>query len=548
MDDYSHHEGQQIGLPDCESAAGETFIAVPESQWLEMCSEAGRWRELQAQSKQRESELRSEIKALREAKAKIAQLHDKLASAEDDDVVLSQGKVLKRLRKRLSGLQRRNAELEAKLKRSEAEKKWLQAEVERLNARIAQLNRLTFGDKSEKRSKIDKCADKSERKSDRKPGKKRPSKGKAKRRDYSHLPVKEEIIDVNPSECLCAKCGLPFVANGTENSELLEIEIQAYRRKLMRRRMRRACQCEGVSKQIVAAAPDRLFPHTRFGLSVWALYLHERFAMQRTVGGIERFTSAFGLALSNATLVNRNKDFVKLFIGVYREIIKRVIESQVVQGDETSWPIQHAGVVNGESYRGWLWMLGCSEAIAIHIDRFRSAEAAMALYGGFELSKGRFVILVCDRYSVYGKLAALLGLTLQYCIAHLRRDFINAAAGREELECWSAKWVDRFAKLYKLNDKRLEHYDSKLSLSGQNARFNECQLRLERYVDKFFCWVESELATVSSDSAKYQPLASAANNRSEFTVFVDHPQCPLDNNFSYADKCFMPTMPFNALI
>ena len=41
------------------------------------------------------------------------------------------------------------------------------------------------------------------------------------------LPVKDEYIDLSPKEQLCPKCGKPYISNGTEDSEIVEVEVKA---------------------------------------------------------------------------------------------------------------------------------------------------------------------------------------------------------------------------------------------------------------------------------------------------------------------------------
>ena len=531
-------------LPGVETGGGESFIAVSESDWIELRYKAKYWESQYLRSKERERQLKAQNKSLRKDHApqimlerKVSKLQAKLASCDEDyessrsDSAERHRRVIKQLRKRLSKSQREVQQLQKQLNKSHKENEGLQAENNRLEARVARLNRLMFGDKSEKTCKISKhpLADTA---SQLKPKRKRSSHGKAKRRDYSHLPLEQRTIEADPQHCVCGKCGLPFVLNGYEQSELIKIEIKMFRQRIRRERRRSTCQCEGVSKQMVAPLPDRLFAHTRFDVSIWALYVHERFGMQRTVGGFCRFMSSFGVAMSSATLVNRNADFMKLFSGVFQALMQRISEAKVIYGDETGWPVQHAGIAGGESYRGWLWMNGCDEAICMHVDRYRSADAALVLYGGFDTSEPKSVTLVCDRYSVYLKLAKLLDLVLQFCWAHLRRDFITAAVGRPQLQDWSELWLEKIGQVYHLNAKRLEHYDSELSLTQQDAAFQQCQRNLEATVEEFFSTVASELEGLSCDSAKYQPLNSALTNQTQFSEFVQNPSCRLDNNFS----------------
>src|ERR1700677_2181514 len=52
------------------------------------------------------------------------------------------------------------------------------------------------------------------------------------RRDYSHLPVVLQDLELPADQQQCPHCGQPFTSfPGTADSELLEIEVRAYRRR-----------------------------------------------------------------------------------------------------------------------------------------------------------------------------------------------------------------------------------------------------------------------------------------------------------------------------
>src|SRR4051812_12079262 len=50
------------------------------------------------------------------------------------------------------------------------------------------------------------------------------------RRDYSHLPVVEELRELPQDRRVCPRCGVALSPSDTEDSEQVEIEVRAYRR------------------------------------------------------------------------------------------------------------------------------------------------------------------------------------------------------------------------------------------------------------------------------------------------------------------------------
>ena len=59
---------------------------------------------------------------------------------------------------------------------------------------------------------------------------------------------------------------MPYVANGERVSGLVEIEVKAHVRRIVRRRWRQACECDGSPGEMIAPPPPRLFAGTPFGI------------------------------------------------------------------------------------------------------------------------------------------------------------------------------------------------------------------------------------------------------------------------------------------
>ena len=150
----------------------------------------------------------------------------------------------------------------------------------------------------------------------------------------------------------------------------------------------------------------------------------------------------------------------------------------------------------------------------------------MKLFGS---TKG-IVVLVCDRYSAYKKLARELAgkVILQWCWAHQRRSFIDCAAGRVRLRRWCQRWIERIAEIYRLNDARLKHYDP--GLERQTSAFDTAQDALKVALDGLFEQAERELAGLPDEAREGKALRSLINHREGLSVFIDRPLTPMDNN------------------
>jgi len=113
-----------------------------------------------------------------------------------------------------------------------------QRELEVANSEIRQLKAERFGKKSEKNSSTDRSNELDD------PANSPPSKKKAgqqperpvpERRDYSHLPLRQQIVDVPESQKLCGCCGKPLADLGCKTAgEQLAIETVGYRKVIAR--------------------------------------------------------------------------------------------------------------------------------------------------------------------------------------------------------------------------------------------------------------------------------------------------------------------------
>ncbi|TWU42628.1 hypothetical protein Poly41_09270 [Novipirellula artificiosorum] len=108
-----------------------------------------------------------------------------------------------------------------------------QAELDQSKAEVRQLKAERFGKQSEKKSSKDRSNDLSDPDQPPKPKNRRgqqPGRPAPNRRDYSHLPEREQLIDLPEDAKVCACCGEPLVGLGqSDPCEQIEIETILYR-------------------------------------------------------------------------------------------------------------------------------------------------------------------------------------------------------------------------------------------------------------------------------------------------------------------------------
>ena len=424
----------------------------------------------------------------------------------------------------IASLREKNGRLRAEVRDLTAENaalasrvETLQAQLDRLRSTRSVLSKALYGSRSEQQKKPG---------TGRKRGQQRGTAGHG-RTQRPGLGQKKETRDPPEDARVCPGCGKPYAANGERCTTLFEIEVEAYENTIVRPRYRRTCDCASSPREVTAPPVARLFDNTPYGVSVWVCLLYERFVCCRPLHRVAAWLADMGLAISPGTLADSTKRFVPLFEPLAKAILAHQNEAPLRHADETSWRVQ-AYREKGRSSRAWLWTSVSDDAVYFHIDPSRSAEVAMKLFGSVK----DIVVLVCDRFSAYKKLARELGgkVILQWCWAHQRRSFIDCAAGHVRLRRWCQRWIERIALIYRLNEARLKHYDRAHPLERQSPTFDVAHAKLKKAVDELLAAAEAELAGLTDRARRAKPLRSLLNHREGLCVFVDKPFVPMDNN------------------
>ena len=172
---------------------------------------------------------------------------------------------LQRVERELGALRREVSELRCevgywKSRHADAVKRnqQLAEELRQAKGEIRTLRDERFGRKSEKTTPTDRSNDLFDPLESSVPSGKRgaqPGQEGHGRRDYSHLPEMEEFISLPTESLACPICGKPAaMMSASEDSELLEIDVRAYRRRIRRRRYRATCDCDPARRTLAGPA------------------------------------------------------------------------------------------------------------------------------------------------------------------------------------------------------------------------------------------------------------------------------------------------------
>jgi transposase len=395
----------------------------------------------------------------------------------------------------------------------------LKAENQQLQAKNRQLQQQVFGRSTEARSVVEAVAARTMDRPRRPRGQQsgRPSPPK---RNYADLPTTEELHDLPEEQRRCACCGQPFVAfPGSEKCEILEVEVRAHRRVIRRPRYRPSCSCPG-NKPIVTAPPvPRVLPKSKIGVSLWVEILIDKYLLQRPTYRLLAALQMHDMNLALGTITDGLQRLEPLFTPLYEALIERSREQPLWHADETRWQV--FVTMEGKVGHGWyLWLFHAADVVVFVLSPTRAHDVPEE-YLGAE-AKG---IMVVDRYRAYQVIKQVKegAIRLAFCWAHVRRDFLRVAQNYPEHHDWGLDWVNRIGDLYRFNAKRLEQPRGSpaWAVADQHVREQVATLAQQR---------DAELAAKPLAPAKAKALTSLQTHWPGLTVFVDHPEVPLDNN------------------
>jgi transposase len=341
------------------------------------------------------------------------------------------------------------------------------------------------------------------------------------RRDYSHLPVVEELRELPEASRVCPRCGTALSPSDTEDSEQIEIEVQAYRRLIRRRRYQRTCTCADCPRTVTAPPAPKLIPKGLLGVSVWVEILLDKFAGHRPTERLLGQWQWLGLDVAPGTVTGGLERLEPLFQPLYDALLARNAASPFSQADETRWMV-FVAQEGKTGYRWWLWVFLGEDTVVFRLDPTRSHEVPE----GHFPSDARLVLMV-DRYSAYKAMAQVkLGdAVLVFCWSHVRRDFVKVGKGWPEHKEWALAWLGRIRVLYR-HDRR------RRVAKAESGEFAAAEIDLRQTVAAMQSQADAELADPKLSTPCRQVLTSLEDHWSGLTRFLDDRRIPLDNNAS----------------
>jgi transposase len=456
-----------------------------------------------------------------------------------------------RLRQELAELREKN--WQRLYEQSQEREQALQEQVAALNAQVCVLEQRLRGRKSEKKKRHPETVLTSRSAPARQRGQ-QPTNPAPPRRTFDHLPTQEETCALPAEAACCPHCRAPFAPfPGTDDGDLLEIEVRAHRRRYRRQRYRKTCTCAATPALITAPPPPKLIPKGYLGTSVWVLLLLEKYAAYQPTYRFLALLRSFGVDLPLGTVTDGLKKLLPLFEPLYRALAQHQRHEHHWHCDETRWLVFIEQ--EGKAGHNWsLWVFRSPQAVVFVLDPTRAHDVPETHLAG---ATG---IASVDRAVVYKAMAQVKQgqIVLAFCWAHVRRDFLEVLTGYADLSDWVVSWLEEIRELYQRNDARLEALAAPATASAVSATLPSAnrsappplandpvtavpnrnpppsvavaEQHLREHVAHLAQRRDAELQKPDLHRACTKVLTSLHNHWSGLTVFLDHPEVPLDNN------------------
>ena len=339
------------------------------------------------------------------------------------------------------------------------------------------------------------------------------------RRSLDHLPTVQEAVTLPHEQQRCPECGQPFCAfPGTDGGDIVEVDIRAHRRRYHRQRYRKTCACAQTPAVITAPPPPKLIPKGYLGVSVWVLLLLEKYTAYQPTYRFLALLRSFDVDLPLGTVTDGLRKLVPLFEPLYQALVEHQRREHHWHCDETRWLV--FAEQEGKVGHNWsLWVFCSPQAVVFVLDPTRAHHVPENHLAG---AQG---IASVDRALVYKVMDQVKSgdITLAFCWAHVRRDFLTVLTGYAELGDWVGSWLKEIRELYRLNDARMEALQQPNPATAQEKSLRDHVTHLAQRRD-------AELQQSDLAPACKKVLASLQRHWSGLTVFLDHPEVPLDNN------------------
>jgi transposase len=361
------------------------------------------------------------------------------------------------------------------------------------------------------------------------PGAPKPKKkGHGRKPLPAHLPRQPVVHDVPPELLPCPDCGATRQCIGAEVREQLEYVPASL---IVIEHIRPKYACPDCAANVVIA--DRLPEPIEKGLPGPGLMAHvitNKYADHLPLYRQEGILQRQGVELSRSTLCDWMAVAAELLQPIVTLMMAKVLESRVVQNDDTPVKVQDH---DGKGIKtGRLW-----DSIGDHYNPYvvytytpdRSAAGPAALFKGYQ------GYLQADAYAAYDGLFTTGTIIEVGCMMHARRKFYEARTTDPPRAHQALAWIKL---LYKVEDEAKEKHASDDYEAFVAARHALRQERSRPIFQQFHDWLEAEGPKVLPKSPIAEAIQYAWNHWAALSRPLEAGFLELDNGA--CERAFKP--------
>lgn len=365
---------------------------------------------------------------------------------------------------------------------------------------------------------LDFSEDRVQKRKRRKKGGKKPGT-KGGRLAHDELPSVADEIEIPEDQRRCLNCGLLYdPMNVSEDSEFVDWEYRLVRIHRRRYKYRRGCQCPDSPLILVAPSELRAMPRSKYSDQFWIEILVNKYAYQIPTEVTCELLAGHGLLGIRPQTLSAGIERMALLLEPLSEATEaHNLKPSLNQADESSICV----FVDG-SHREYFYQYTTVDTVVCRHTASRCGSE-IADY----LRSGKTKHLVTDRHSLYKSSAVnvLENLEICFCWVHVRRDFIKIGRYQRGHRIWAMGYLQIIRRLFRLNRQRCKALEK-----GNAQRVSQYDHQLRETLEQLRQSAKKELAVNDLVAVRRRPLKSLLKHWSGLTVFVDHPEVPMDNN------------------
>lgn len=244
-------------------------------------------------------------------------------------------------------------------------------------------------------------------------------KGHGRKPLPASLPRKPVLHDVPPEQRTCPDCGAQRTCIGQEVHEQLEFIPATF---VVLQHIRPKYACSACEAHVVIA--ERLPVPIEKGLPGPGLMAHiavSKYGDHLPLYRLEGIFRRFGLELSRSTMCDWMAVAAELLEPIVKRMLEKILESRVVQNDDTTVPVQDHDGKGIKTGRLWISIGDQDHPYTVYTyTPDRSAKGPKAIFKDFQ------GYLQADAYSGYDGLFQSGDIIEVGCMMHARRKFYDA--------------------------------------------------------------------------------------------------------------------------